>query len=293
MNVEKNNMEHMMSKVFNSDTRNRREEATMSRTYSNTITNLWIHTAREFQWNVYLGSRKNLVAQGKFNTSLSYLDNQGEKWGDTYIRNVGLHYDDYSNWDNKQRWYAIPRSSIYVNSPYELRKYKDAAGGVTGLIGEVLTTIFLQKVMKIPPFQIAHIKQSSKIKSPDLLVEISMSDIINLLSLGGEIDSNLLKKLNTCYINDPIPLECKSRRYGATRLRDALSQLIEYWTKVNCSIGYGIVVLVNLRPQTSLDLLLLLPQSGKQTDIIKTTNSWDDSLTEKLFFGDLEDCFIE
>lgn len=265
----------------------------MSGGNSNFITNLWIHMPREFQWNVFWGNRNNLIAQGKFNTSLSYLDNQGEKWGDIYIRNEGLHYDDYSNWDSKQRWYAIPESSVYVNSPYELRKYKDAAGGVTGLIGEVLTTIFLQKVMKVPPFRIAHIKQSSKIKSPDLLVEISMSDIINLVSLGEKTDPNLLNILNTCSINDPVPLECKSRRYGATRLRDALSQLIDYWTAVNCSIGYGIVVLVNLRPQTSLDLLLFLPKSDKQMDIIKTTNSWDVNLTEKLFFRDLEDCFIE
>jgi len=266
------------------------------------ITKVWLHLPRQVTWNLYLGNRVNLVAKGKFDVSLCHVNIQGDQWGDTYIRDVGLHYDDYSNWDSKQRLHAIPKSTVYVTSPYELRKFKDAAGGVTGLIGEVLTTIFLQKVLRIPPYHIAHIKQSSTIKSPDLLVQTDIANIKNLLSSSKYLaDPDLPDKLDIYSLTNPLALECKSRRNNTTRLRDALVQLIDYWKAIHHSIGYGMVSLVDLKPQTHMDFLLFLPLNGKQSDILNIINStlFIDSnsgevinLKERNFFDKLGGCFL-
>ena len=156
--------------------------------------------------------------------------------------------------------------------------------------------------MSIPPYHIAHIKQTSAIKSPDLLVQISVKDVINLISSANYGDPALLKALETYSLTNPLPLECKSRRYGATRLRDALIQLIDYWKAVNDSAGYGAVALINLYPQTSMEILLFLPRYGKQGDIINIINNTiyldenggdEINLTEKSFFNKLRGCFLE
>jgi len=270
----------------------------MNTGYVKTTTSIWLHFPRVIDWKLYMGKKRNLIVEGHFQSSLTYINNQGEKWGDTYIREVGMHYDDYANWDSRQRFHPIPASGIYVNSPYELRLFKDAAGGVTGLIGEVLTVIFLQKSMNIPPYHIAHIKQTSKIKSPDFLVQINQKEIYDLIS-GRAPQAKILTEVSRCTIDTPMPIECKSRRNGTTRLSSALMQLVDYWRVVNSSAGYGIAALINLVPQTSIDFLLFLPKPGEQKKIIKTIQSdfisSDNKVknfTEKHFFEKLGGYFL-
>lgn len=272
----------------------------MNENNGKSATSIWYDLPREFEWRLFLGNHRRPVTNGMFVSSLSVISNLGEKWGDTYIRDVGLHYDDYSNWESKQRLYPIHGNNLYINSEYELRKFKDAAGGVTGLIGEVLTVTFLQKILNIPPYHIAHIKQTSKMKSPDLLVQLKKEGLINAISFKKYNNDEILTNLVNYPFSCPFPLECKSRRYGASRLRDALIQLVDYWKIVNSSAGFGMVALINLIPKTSLDILVFLPRDNKQLDIMNVINSTLVSkngdviqFTEKSFFDNLRGYFLE
>ncbi len=60
----------------------------MSSILNNSLLYKWLRHDREIKWELTLGinSQRSADINGNFVTNLSYLDDQGEKWGDTYIK---------------------------------------------------------------------------------------------------------------------------------------------------------------------------------------------------------------
>ncbi len=244
----------------------------------NNIMNQWLQRPRHIEWEITLGlsgTRKPNV-KGELITNLSYLDDQGEKWGDTYIKIIGQHYDDYAHWNSVSRLLPIGGSSLgkmFVPAPFSKRKLKGAAPGVTGLIGEVLVTVFLQSVLKLNPFDVAHLNDNRK--APDLCLDIEPGIISKLFITGNQVRP---KKENILVANDidkavwnyPIPVECKSRRNNGDRqVRNAMLQLLEYWRQVPDMAGYGIYAQIEVNPITKIRLHLLAPKPLQITNVKK------------------------
>lgn len=240
----------------------------------NSILINWLSKPREIQWFITLGlsgSRKPNI-KGSFITTLSYLDDQGEKWGDTYIKVVGQHFDDYAHWNSIRMFLPIGGSGfskVLIPKPFVRRRYKEAAPGVTGLIGEVLITVFLQNVLKLHPFDIVHLKDNPGHPTPDLCLDIQPNLIVNLFNIAVHLrsiseNSRIVSALGSMSWLQPLPVECKSRRDSGNRqVRAALLQLLEYWRKVPSMAGYGVFAQVDLSSNTILRLHLLMPKHSE------------------------------
>ncbi|MHB9010477.1 MAG: hypothetical protein ACYC3E_00590 [Carboxydocellales bacterium] len=216
---------------------------TMASVGDNSILQYWLLKQRRIEWFFTLGlsGRRKPNIKGSFITTLSYLDDQGEKWGDTYIKAVGQHFDDYAHWNAVRMFLPIGGSGfsrVLIPKPFVRRRYKGAAPGVTGLIGEVLITVFLQNVLRLHPFDMAHLKDSPRLPTPDLCLDIQPNSLANLFNTAIYIrsvfeNSMIASDLNSMSWNQPLPIECKSRRdFGNRQARAALLQLLEYWRKV-------------------------------------------------------------
>lgn len=217
--------------------------------------------------------------EGTFLTTLAYIDDQGDKWGDTYVMIVGQHYEDYAHWNSKRTLFPIGgtwRARNFVPCPFTKRKYKGAAPGVTGLIGEVLTTIFLQNVVYLNPFDMAHIMGDRK--APDFCLDIEPQLLGNLFRTAihkrakseNEAIANYLDGVNW---EKPLPLECKSRRENGDRqVRKAMFQILEYWRRIPLMAGYGIFVQVDVNPVTELRIHLLVPRTNEIDNIRRIIN---------------------
>lgn len=240
---------------------------------SQSLVTQWVQRPRTIHWRLYMGlnPKKKPVLEGSFATTLGYIDDQGEKWGDTYVKVVGQHYDDYAHWNDIQSLLPIGGQGTgtitYIPSPFTWRQYKGAAHGVTGLIGEVLVTLFLQRELKLKRNELAHLMDG--IKGPDLCLDVESAVFVDLLrrpqndpaigqrnnTLAGdlEVSSNWLH---------PLPLECKSKRQngGDRSVRDALQQLVAYWHEVKEMAGYGIFAQIDVTPVTMIHLHFLAPQ---------------------------------
>ncbi len=57
----------------------------MSSILNNSLMHNWLIRDRKIEWELAL---------------LSYLDDQGEKWGDSYIKIISQHFDNYAHWDS-------------------------------------------------------------------------------------------------------------------------------------------------------------------------------------------------
>ncbi|OME30920.1 hypothetical protein [Paenibacillus odorifer] len=248
----------------------------MTNTGSNSLVLSWLSKPKIINWSIKLGvnTRKSPIVSGSFTTTLSYLDDQGEKWGDTYVKVVGQHYDDYAHWNHVS--HLLPIGGItnqlqtFVPSSFRGRQYKDAAPGVTGLIGEVLTTTFLQKEVGLKPFQMAHLK--GNVKAPDLCLDIQPSMLIPLIqkAKNSSNKNELLNTLNNSSWHDPFPIECKSRRdKGNRQIRDALNQLISYWGKVTSMAGFGVIAQIDVIPTTNINLHLIIPKATELINVQK------------------------
>lgn len=236
----------------------------------------WLRRDREIEWELTLGisSRRTPDISGKFVTSLSYLDDQGEKWGDTYIKIIGQHFDDYAHWDSISTLLPISGNLLsrivvptFVPIPFSSRTYKGASSGVTGLIGEVLVTVYLQSVLNLGPFDIAHLEDDRK--APDLCLNINPKLIADLFrkytdSRKATDNNNFADILERATWNNPLPLECKSRlRNGNRQVRKALEQLIAYWRNVPDMAGYGIFAQIDVVPTTKIRFHLIAPKDGE------------------------------
>jgi hypothetical protein len=217
--------------------------------------------------------------KGTFLTTLSYLDDQGDKWGDTYVMIVGQHFEDYANWNSISTLLPIGGTLAtrnFVPSPFTKRSYKGAAPGVTGLIGEVLTTVFLQSVVNLNPFDMAHIMGDRK--APDFCLDIEPQLLSNLfrtsISLRDRAENEAIANhLDGIAWEQPLPLECKSRRENGDRqVRSAMLQILEYWRRVPVMAGYGIFVQVDVNPITKLRIHLLIPKNNQIDNIRRIIN---------------------
>lgn len=246
----------------------------MTNTGSNTLILQWLNKPRTITWNVKLGvnTRKKPIISGSYTTTLSYLDDQGEKWGDTFVKVVGQHYDDYSHWSQVSQ--LLPIGGItnhlqtFVPTPFTGRQFKAAAPGVTGLIGEVLVTTFLQKEINLNPFQIAHIMSNTK--APDLCLDIQPSTLTPLFQkkLTNTKIQTIINQLNKLTWRNPLPIECKSRRdKGSRQIRAALIQLIEYWRQIPTMAGYGIIAQIDVVPQTVINFHLIMPKPSELINV--------------------------
>lgn len=238
----------------------------------------WLKRPRNIEWCITMGlsgiRKPNL--RGTLVTTLTYIDDQGDKWGDTYVKIVGQHYEDYAHWNSRKTLFPIggtPISRKFVPSPFTQRKYKCVAPGVTGLIGEVLTTIFLQNIMKLTPFDMTHIMGDSKV--PDFCLDIEPQMIGKLFRTATNVRPKSENEVIANYLDSitwdqPLPLECKSRRENGDRqVRKAMLQILEYWRRVPSMAGYGIFVQVDVCPATKLRIHLLIPNPG-EIDNIRT-----------------------
>lgn len=234
----------------------------------------WLNKPRTIHWAVKLGfnTRKKPILTGSFSTTLSFLDDQGEKWGDTFVKVVGQHYDDYAHWSQVRQLLPIGGISnnlqTFVPNPFTGRQFKGAAPGVTGLIGEVLVTVFLQKEMGLNPLQIAHLMDNTK--APDLCLDIQPSTLAQLFQKHATNHSvnTLLKHLNGTTWPSPLPMECKSRRdQGSGQIRTALHQLLAYWRQVPKMAGHGIIAQIDVLPQTIINLHLIIPKISELKNV--------------------------
>ena len=247
---------------------------------NNSLLYKWLRRDREIKWELTLGisSQRSADINGKFVTSLSYLDDQGEKWGDTYIKIIGQHFDDYAHWDSISTLLPIGGNSnspivatSFVHIPFSSRTYKGASSGVTGLIGEVLVTVFLQSVLNLGPFDIAHLEDNGK--APDLCLNIDPKLIADLFRNytdreNATDNNNFANIIERKKWNNPIPLECKSRLgTGDRRVRKALAQIIAYWKKVPDMAGYGIFAQIDVGPTTKIRFHLIAPKDGELINI--------------------------
>lgn len=236
---------------------------------SNNLLLNWLLRPRQIKWCFVIGlKRKTPNITGEFITTLHYLDDQGEKWGDTYIKIVGQHYEDYAYWNAVKHLLPVGGSitPTFVPAPFRKRQYKSAAPGVTGLIGEVLITNFFQKEFNLSPFDMAHLMDNRK--APDLCLDIEPQLISNMFRniqqatrLGRIENSMIANIIARANWPEPLPVECKSRRQGGDRqLRSALLQLLEYWRQIPSMAGYGIYAQVDIFPETLIKFHLILPK---------------------------------
>lgn len=244
------------------------------------ILNDWFLQERKIEWTLTFGinSRVKPNIKGDFLCSPLYLDDQGKKWGDTHIRDIGKHYEEYSFWNEVSHLYPIGghgNTARFEISNYTNRRYKGAAPGVTGLIGEVLVTTFLQKVLMLSPLEIAHLVPSKGTKAPDICLDIQPHVLANLLRDKTSLQfrqSNfqLANILESIVWSEPFPLECKSRRNDVdNHMRSALLQLLSYWDSIPEMSGYGMIAQIDVMPVTRLNLYLLFPKS---TEILNVKN---------------------
>lgn len=256
--------------------------------YLNKVQQAWFYKPRMITWKLYFGvntrnyRRRAPIATGQYPVTLSYLDSQGDKWGETYIKAVGQHFDDYSNWNTRQFLYplgsATSKVPTFVPLAYEGRFFKEAAPGVTGLIGEVIDTTFFQKILRLRPFDIAHLKSSNTFQAPDFCLNIQPNKIADLLPASG--NSNLKSHLLSLHWTEPLPVESKGRKdLRRNHARDALSQLITYWRKVPEMAGYGLFTQVDLLPNTAINVHVLAP---KATEILNVRNIVSGNITPAL-----------
>ena len=243
---------------------------------SNAILLNWLQRPRNIEWFFTLGinGRRKPNVKGILNTTLNYLDDQGEKWGETYIKVIGQHYDDYSHWNSVRHLLPIGGTAgvtPFAPHPFIQRQYKEAAPGVTGLIGEVLVTVFLQKVLNLSMFEIAHLKSVEK--APDLCLDISPQVIANIFDNETPVRPPLQNALVSSEVSqfiwsEPLPVECKSRRgSGSRQLRSALLQLINYWRRVPSMAGYGIFAQIDVVPNTIIRFHLLAPKPNYASEV--------------------------
>jgi hypothetical protein len=246
----------------------------MINTGSISLISQWLNKPRTINWAVKLGfnTRKKPLLTGSFSTTLSFLDDQGEKWGDTYVKVVGQHYDDYAHWSQVSQLLPIGGISnnlqTFVPNPFTGRQFKGAAPGVTGLIGEVLVTVFLQKEIGLSPLQIAHLMDNTK--APDLCLDIQPSTLARLFQKHSTNHSvkTLLTHLNGITWPSPLPMECKSRRdQGSRQIRTALHQLLAYWRQVPKMAGHGIIAQIDVLPQTIINLHLIIPKISELNNV--------------------------
>lgn len=248
----------------------------MSAIQRNTVMDQWLQRPRNIRWEMTLGlsGRRQPNVIGELITNLSYLDDQGEKWGDTYIRIVGQHYDDYAHWNSISTFLPIGgviSSRLFVPAPFAKRTYKGAAPGVTGLIGEVLVTVFLQTVLRLNPFDMAHLKDDRK--APDLCLDIDSSIIANVFRTNYPARSitenqRVADNIERAIWNYPIPLECKSRRNdGDRQARSAMTQILEYWRQIPDVAGYGIFAQIDVNPITRIRLHFFAPKASEINNV--------------------------
>lgn len=261
----------------------------MSSSGANVVLNNWLLRPRRINWEITMGlsGRRKSNINGEFMTSLSYLDDQGEKWGDTYIKVVGQHYDDYAHWNSIS--YLLPIGGEhglpnFVPRQFDKRRFKGAAPGVTGLIGEVLATVFFQQILNLGPYDIAHILDNHK--APDICLDIEPIIISDLFRTAHQNRSRyennrIAQIIERCIWDQPLPVECKSRRNGGDRqIRSALLQLLAYWRKVPLMAGNGIYFQIDVEPLTRLRIHLLIPREEEIENIrlIVTGNVEDTGL---------------
>lgn len=244
--------------------------------HGNIAINRWLQRPQHIEWELTVGlnGRRRPNIGGRFITNLSYLDDQGEKWGDTYIKIVGQHFDDYAHWNNISTYLPIGGNTpgrLFVPAPFTQRIYKDAAAGVTGLIGEVLVTVFLQTVLKLNPLDMAHLKDDRK--APDICLDIDPTTIAFFIRSSHPLrpiseNQNIANTISRAIWNYPIPLECKSRRENGDRqVRGAMLQLLEYWRNIPDIAGYGIFAQIDVNPTTKIRLHLLAPQQQEINNV--------------------------
>jgi hypothetical protein len=250
----------------------------MSTIYVNPILYDWLHRSRHIRWELTFGlePRKLPNIRGEFATNLAYLDDQGEKWGDTYIKIVGQHFEDYAHWSAVSTFLPIEgtvASRLFVPNPFTIRDYKDTAPGVTGLVGEVLVTVLLQNVFKLSPYDMAHLKDD--MKAPDMCLDIEPKTITDIFKTAVHVrpkaeNLGLAEELNRTVWSYPLPMECKSRRNTSDRqVRNAVLQLLKYWENIPEMAGCGIFAQVDLNPVTKIRLHLLTPKEGEADNVRK------------------------
>lgn len=250
----------------------------------NPILSDWLNRPRAIEWCVTMGlsGKRKPNIKGSFLTSLAYIDDQGDKWGDTYVMIVGQHFEDYAHWNSVSTLLPIGGrlgTRNFVPSPFTKRKYKGAAPGVTGLIGEVLTTVFLQNVINLNPFDMAHIMGDRK--APDFCLDIEPQLLSNLFRTSIHERDRAENEIIAAHLDgmiweQPLPLECKSRRENGDRqVRSAMLQILEYWRRVPVMAGYGIFVQVDVNPITKLRIHLLIPRTHEIGNIRRIINDAD------------------
>ncbi|KUO76686.1 MAG: hypothetical protein APF77_01530 [Clostridia bacterium BRH_c25] len=250
----------------------------------NPILSGWLNRPREIEWCITMGldGKRRPNIKGTFLTSLAYIDDQGDKWGDTYVMIVGQHYEDYAHWNSVSTLLPIGGTHgtrNFVPSPFSKRNNKGAAPGVTGLIGEVLTTVFLQNVINLNPFDMAHIMGDRK--APDFCLDIEPRLLSNLFRTSTperarSENEAIAGYLDSIVWDQPLPLECKSRREkGDRQVRNAMLQILEYWRRVPTMAGYGIFAQVDVNPITKLRIHLLIPKTTELDNIRRIINDLD------------------
>lgn len=250
----------------------------MSTIYVNPILFDWLHRPRKIQWELTFGldSRRQPNIRGEFVTNLAYLDDQGEKWGDAYIKIIGQHYEDYAHWDAVSTFLPVDgamSNSLLIPNPFTIRDYKDTAPGVTGLIGEVLVTVLLQNVFLLNPYDMAHLRDD--MKAPDMCLDIDPHVITDIFKSAIHVrpkDENmaLADEINHASWSYPLPMECKSRRNtGKRQVRDAILQFLKFWENIPEMAGCGIFAQVDVNPATRIRLHLLTPKASEVDNVRK------------------------
>ncbi|WP_042166741.1 hypothetical protein [Paenibacillus gorillae] len=240
----------------------------------------WLLRPINIKWNIKLGLRTNnrSILSGSYNTNLSYLDDQGDKWGETYIKYIGQHFEDYAHWGSIYTYAPLEGRLSRKPGTFSIREYKDAASGVTGTIGEVLAITFFQNVFGLTAFEMAHLKSSSLYQAPDFCLDIQPSQLVAFLTRHRFTDLTLHNALTGLHWGDPLPLETKSRRQNnsggknPSQIKDGLAQLISYWKRVPSVSGYGLIMQVDVFPRTVLNLHLLIPKKNEINNIMSIIN---------------------
>jgi hypothetical protein len=254
----------------------------------------WYAKGRKINWALHFGLEKKSVPAitGSFYVTPHYLDDQGEKWGDTHVQDIGKYFDEYSHWFNRQRMHPIGGTDgpphFEING-FNIRQFKSAAHGVTGLLGEVLVTILFQDELNIKPNNIAFLSVGNE-KTPDIVLDIEPSLFSNLIRSKSDSSNYRLHKQNLTRASiidsfnweEPVPVECKSSRTEHSGdMRKALQQLLSYWSIIDSMAGIGLFAQINVIPTARIDLFLLVPENHqKQLDILRIARRdvWNTSL---------------
>lgn len=248
----------------------------MSTIYANPILFEWLHRPRKIQWELTFGLdiRRQPNIRGEFAVNLAYLDDQGEKWGDTHIKIVGQHYEDYAHWDSVSTFLPVGGSSpsrTFLPNSFTIRSYKDTAPEVTKMIGEVLVTVLLQQVFKLKPYDMAHLKNN--LHAPDMCLDIEPKILADIIKNAEQVrtkneNREVAEKVSRAAWDYPLPMECKSRRGTQDRqVREAILQLLEYWRHIPEMSGNGIYAQVDINPVTKIRLHLLIPKESETENI--------------------------